>query len=352
MIEIKSAELTLKPNYIQLPVTTTASIDEFNEVYLYWKNKEDKGEINWGIPRTKSGGISIKNLRLPRYEVKTDKNLGAELIVLALDNDKPAFYRLQYRASAKDNSISGRQAYQLFSKELAKDGINIEDYFIDNGEEVKKTIPKAKIQLLRDSYKDIIFENANHIDIHNSYPSGMAEFIPEWRPAIERLYYGRKEHPENKAILNLTCGYFQSLKDNRIKAKLAHISRYAIARNNQKIDAMVEWLKANDRIPVLINTDGIWFIGAPTNLSSKLLGEFEEDHKNCTLRIKSSGAYEYIEDGKYHPVLRGRTKLDRIKPRDMWQWGDIYQEDAQPIMLTFNKNKGIVEVEDEKEKLG
>ena len=141
------------------------------------------------------------------------------------------------------------------------------------------------------------------------------------------------------------------LKDNRIKAKLAHISRYAIARNNQKIDAMVEWLKANDRIPVLINTDGIWFIGAPTNLSSKLLGEFEEDHKNCTLRIKSSGAYEYIEDGKYHPVLRGKTKLDRIKPRDMWQWGDIYQEDAQPIMLTFNKNKGIVEVEDEKEKL-
>ena len=114
---------------------------------------------------------------------------------------------------------------------------------------------------------------------------------------------------------------------------------------------MVKWLKATDRIPVLINTDGIWFIGTPTNLSSKLLGEFEEDHKNCTLRIKSSGAYEYIEDGKYHPVLRGKTKLDRIKPRDKWQWGDIYQEDAQPIMLTFNKNKGIVEVEDEKEKL-
>src|SRR5699024_9571684 len=110
------------------PVTTTSSVDEFNEVYLYWKKKEEKGEIEYGIPRTKSEGISIKNLRLPRYEVKSDKNLGAELVVLALDGNKPAFYRLQYRSSAKDNSISGRQAYQLFSKELAKDGINIEDY--------------------------------------------------------------------------------------------------------------------------------------------------------------------------------------------------------------------------------
>lgn len=352
MIKIKSAKLTLKPNYRKLPVTATSSVDEFNEVYLYWKNKEEKGEINWGIPRTKSGGISIKNLRLPRYEVKSDKNLGAELVVLALDGNKPAFYRLQYRASAKDNSISGRQAYQLFSKELAKDGINIEDYFIENGEEVKKTIPKERIEILRDSYKDIIFENANHIDIHSSYPSGMAEFIPEWRPAIERLYYGRKEHPENKAILNLACGYFQSLKDNRIKARLAHISRYAKARNNQKIEEMLKWLKSTDRIPVLINTDGIWFIGAPTNLSSKLLGEFEEDHKNCTLRIKSSGAYEYIEDGKYHPVLRGSTRLDKVKPRELWQWGDIYQQEAKVVMLKFDREKGIIEVEDNEKKLG
>lgn len=347
MIEIKSAELTLKPNYIKLPVTQTASIDEFNEVYLYWKNKEERGEISWGIPRTKSGGIQVKGLRLPRYEVKADKNLGAELVVLALDNNKPAFYRLQYRTSAKQGTISGRQAYQLFSKELAKDGIDIEKYFINDGEEVKKTIPKAKIQIMRESYKDIIFENAHHLDIHNSYPSGMAEFIPEWRPAIERLYYARKEHPENKEILNLTCGYFQSLKDSRIKAKLAHVSRYAIARNNEKIDQMVEWLKATGRVPVLLNTDGIWFIGEPTNFDSKVLGEFEEDHRNCILRIKSSGAYEYIEDGKYYPVLRGRTKLDSIKPREQWQWGDIYQENADPIMLTFNRNSGIVEVNDE-----
>ena len=159
----------------------------------------------------------------------------------------------------------------------------------------------------KDTYKIIIGKQIRYRDNLTILAIEKKDFYEDFKKIEEII---------TQAILNLTCGYFQSLKDNRIKAKLAHISRYAIARNNQKIDEMVQWLKANDRIPVLINTDGIWFIGAPTNLSSKLLGEFEEDHKNCTLRIKSSGAYEYIEDGKYHPVLRGKTKLDRIKPRD------------------------------------
>ena len=42
--------------------------------------------------------------------------------------------------------------------------------------------------------------------------------------------------------------------------------------------------------------------------------------------------YEFIEDGKYTPVVRGKTKLDRVKPRSEWQWGDIFKYDANELL--------------------
>ena len=53
------------------------------------------------------------------------------------------------------------------------------------------------------------------------------------------------------------------------------------------------------------------------------------DHIYCQFRLKSKGAYEYIDgDGHYQPVVRGYTKLDQIKDRSEWHWGDIYQADV------------------------
>lgn len=349
MLEIKSAKPTMRPNLILLPVTQTNDIKEFNEIYLYWKGQEAKGNVTKGITFTKSGGISIKDFKPQCYDIRVSDNLGAELIVLSFTEDyKPAFYRLQYR-TAKTAGMSGRVAFQHFENELAKDGIDIQDYFIssEEGRKIKQEIEKPMIQLLRDSYQDYIFKNAHHLDIRSSYPSGMAEFIPEWRPTIERLYYSRNIHPENKAILNMACGYFQSLRDTRIRARLAHISKYAIHRNNEKINQMLKYLEDNGRIPIAINTDGIWFIGDKTNIHSTVLGEFNEDHTDCQIRFKSAGAYEFIENGIYTVKMRGHTRLDSIKPREQWQWGDIYQDLAEVKKLKFDKNKGITEVKDE-----
>lgn len=348
LLEIKSAKPTLKVNYIKLPVTRVDNIEEFNQISTYWKQQELLGRIHFGIKRTPSGGISIKKLRLPAYDLVADKNNGCELIVLGLnEDDSPAFYRVQYRAYNKEfdkdgNEIKmyGRHAINEFEKELKKDNINLEDYYIDNGIEVKKTIETYMIALERESFVNRTFTNAHHLDIHNSFPSGMAEFIPEWRPAIERLYYSRKEHPENKNILNLTCGYFQSTKC--FKARLAHVSKYAIARNNQKVREMARWLKATGRMVIAYNTDGIWFTGDSTSFNSKILGEWEEDHTNCTIRFKSKGAYEYIENNTYTPVIRGSTLLDKVKPRDQWSWGDIYQEQANIIKYVLDRELGVI----------
>lgn len=342
---IKSAKATLHPNYIRLPVTVVDSVDDFNAIYNYWKSREEKGLITYGIERTKSGGISY-NIRLPSYDV-TVSNIGCELLCLALDHDKnPCFYRLQYRSykitDDHDIAITGRTAFKRFSDELLKDGIDITKYFIDNGIDIKREIEKPLIKVADNNFLDKTFEGAHHLDICSSYPYGMAKCYPEWYPTINRLYESRDRYPINKAILNLSCGYMQSV--GRFKARLAHVSKYAINLNNKRVRDMAEYLELNGRVVLLYNTDGIWYIGKSINQNNTRLGGWKEDHKNCKIRIKSAGAYEFIENGVYHPVLRGHTRLDDWKVRELWNWGDIYHEDADYVYeYIFDRERGIID---------
>ena len=90
---------------------------------------------------TKSGGISLsKNLGV-RWHV-SKFNSGVE-IILKLNG----YSRLQLRTKAyidsdKDREIYGHQAFMRFKKILLDDGIDLNEYIIDNGREVKNLIPK------------------------------------------------------------------------------------------------------------------------------------------------------------------------------------------------------------------
>ena len=45
-------------------------------------------------------------------------------------------------------------------------------------------------------------------------------------------------------------------------------------------------------------------------------------------------------------LFRGRTRLDNIKPRSEWTWGDIFQGNCIPIKYTIENNQ-IKEIDDE-----
>ena len=329
MLELKRASITLHPNYIMIPVTRTDSIDEFNEVLFNYKDRGYKP-----ISRTKSGGISWKGFRGTAFDLTTNR-WGCELLVI----DYEGMFRLQFRKNILDDplldegklKITGTQSLNKFYTELKNIGIDLNDYAIDNGKEVKATIEKPIIQLARQSYKDVIFENCHHIDINSSYPAGVKEYRPEFAPVIDKWYRLKKEgYKEYKAYLNLMIGAMQSQYQGY---RYADISKYAIERNNKKLRDMAQWLKENGRTVLLYNTDGIWFTGEafPKEMQSNKLGAFKQDHTNCKFRAKSDGAYEFIENGIYYPVIRGKTRLDNLKPRFAWQWGDIYQQDAEQI---------------------
>ena len=352
MIEVKKINYTRKLNYILIPVTQTDDYKAFNEVFLAYRRLDSVR-----IERTPSGGISIKGLSVPgRWDIRTFK-WGCEFTYCGHEDEgiwhnDPirlehgcGMFRLQFRnkifEDEKTNSkISGKQALNKFYKELKAINIDLNNYAIENGKEIKEQIESPLIQLEDQEDKDKIFENCHHIDINSSYPAGVKEYHPEFAPVIDKWYELKKQgHKEYKAYLNLMIGTMQS---QFVGYKYADISKYAIKLNNDKIRAMAQWLKDNGRKVLLYNTDGIWFQGEPYLNGSDKLGEFKQDHTNCKFRAKSNGAYEFIENGKYTPVIRGKTKLDETKPREEWNWGDIYQNDAQ-LIIKYELTEGGLE---------
>ena len=345
LLETRGAKATMRPNKIKIPIialdNTKQGAHEFNNYY-----KEVLAHKAWNtITRTKSGGISFaKKVFLPPMWDIRYTNACIELTIVAAK-----MLRIQFRqttstnAEEREQQIYGHQAFIAFKKELASDGIYLDDYIISNGADVKKEIPKYIIKLERQTFCDMTFNNCHHIDFHNSFPAGLVNTHKEFEKTISRLYAKRKEKPINKAILNYSIGYMQSI--SCCGAKWAHLSKDAITDNNARIEELAEKLKTSGRLVISYNTDGIWYSGEIYHGTGegKLLGQWENDHINCKFRAKSAGSYEFIENGKYFPVVRGRTNYDLIKPRQEWEWGDIYRKEAAPLQFYWINDVGIVD---------
>lgn len=340
LLQEKGVDILRKANKRFIPVVNfgndEVAADRFNQCYQEALKRE------WNlIEETKSGGVSISknNFKPPMYLVSLTSAV-AEMTFIG----EGKMLRVQFRQVVKidEDEIYGTQALSKLGEILQrKFDIDLNKYRIPNGREVKKEVPHYIIKSNR-SFEGLELENCHHIDFHSSFPAGLANTHPEFRPAMEHIYSLRKKVPIMKAILNLSIGMFHSVKQT--EAAWAHLAKDAISDNNKRIEKMTERLLDAERTPILWNTDGIWYIGEIYHGEGEgcNLGEWENDHTNCRLRIKSKGAYEFIEDGKYYPVIRGRTKLDRVRPREEWEWGDIFKQDAAPIEWHWEDGIGLV----------
>lgn len=252
-------------------------------------------------------------------------------------------------ASSKTGKLQGYQAFAKFKKKCEEMGVNLDKYAVskEKGLELKERIIKPFIFNTSMCVPGETYENVHHIDFHNSYPAGLVNTHPEFKEVVEYFYKNRKKDEINKAVLNYTIGYCQS---GKINYKYAQLSHDAINDNVKRLSALANDLLYSGRKVLLFNTDGVWYQGEIYHGRGEgpNLGEWENDHLNCKLRIKSAGSYEYMEGDSYHPVVRGRTKLDLIKPREEWVWGDIFQETAvELIKYEFNPNEGLVKIYEE-----
>lgn len=314
---------------------TPENAEIFNEIYQYLLTtdlnileRSPSGSIRKGPKYLKN--LYAYDLRKSSLGVMLTISIDGYLMVIKFglfkDKDAPAIYP----------SV----AFKQFTDTCLSFGIDLEDYAISNGAEVRANTEKAFIDMSPDII-DKELKNVHHIDFHSSYPAGLANTHPEFRPVMEYYYSIRKVDEVAKFIMNSGIGFMCTDKFG-FNCKYAQLRKDAVEDNNRRIeDLRLKLIITGHRI-IGHNTDGIWYqgdiyhgLGEGTNL-----GDWSNDHVNCKFRAKSNGAYEFIENGKYKAVVRGQTSYDAIEPdRDKWVWGDIYK--ATIIGWKFDIKKGI-----------
>lgn len=331
LMALKHAESNSKINKLLIPVSVfnidTEGAKKFNKIY-FWLKEQDLYELE----RTPSGGIKNgPHVKRPAWDIRVN-HYCVELTVLL----EGYAWRIQFRTKVP-KGLSGRKAFSIFKKMLLNDGIDLEKYAIENGEEVKKKIPKYLVREWHKFYIDKVYINAHHIDFHSSFAAGLANTHPEFRKTLDWLYVNREKSEINKNILNFSIGFMQSI--DGCKARWAHLSKDAITDNNKRVNDLAFELENTGRTVLLLNTDGLWYDGPIYHGEGEGsgLGEWHNDHQNCKFRMASSGAYEYIENGEYHPVIRGIPNGAKTD----WEWGDIYKDKALPEIFSFTREKGV-----------
>lgn len=327
--------LKLSSNYVSFDVFNAFCEDLVNRMKDYPYSP---------FTATRSGGISKKSTSDGPYMylLRSNRTSLVEIIVL----DERGTTRVMYRNALKENQVvnenksemkvlSGKKALGILIDELKKDNIDLYDYQIskEEGQAIHtkdKTMNPRLIKIIDNNDVDKELENCHHLDLNSAYSAGLVENYPEFKTTITRLYEKRKDIPEYKQVLNLSIGVMES----KITGfKWNHLAYKSHEWTNNQIYRMISLIEKRGGRPILLNTDGIWYQSdLPININeSGELGGWKHDHKQCKLRIKSSGSYEFIENSVYTPVQRGHTLLDKSKPRELWQWGDIYQEEARLV---------------------
>ena len=319
-------------NYLNIPRIpmkfTDGSIALFNKQVDYFeriKLPKLKRTLSGGIAKVSYGyGWDVQRIGRSAFELTVTTWFSTYRLVLVNNVD----------ADGGPIKLTGRQAYVMMRREFQKDGIDLEDYAVPDGKEIKKTeIEPPMIMATGNLEFGKTYENVSHLDFHSSYPGGLARLHPGMRKTIERIYAKRKssdKDAELKLALDASIGFFQSqyCKIGGHGYALANLARDAVNDNNERIRRVTKELIQSGRTPLLYNTDGIWYAGEPLESGEDYgtgVGRWENDHLALRFRAKSKGSYEFIDEDGYHPVVRGRTKYDEMKPRSEWTWGDIFK---------------------------
>lgn len=340
-------EFTYKPNKYQMePIEWEFSkYEDFNEIYLYCR--EHFMEVKPTKSKSMPYNSSVK--MYDRYMVVVSKNKIELTVVCHLGCYR---FLIGNKRDEEKNPISGKESVREIYKEAKKKKLDLSKYKLDSeeGEKIKSEIMPPHIT--KYGAKGLIYENVHHLDLNSSYASRICEVYPEFKSLYDSMYQQRHNNDDYfKHVLTNHIGCWQSeycpdVSDSGKIApyQFANLSKIAVNGTRKLIELYINKLEENGRTVLLTNTDGIWYQGDiyHDELEGKELGQWKNDHINCTFLMKSKGAYQYVEDGKCHSVVRGLTQLDREKPRDEWELGDIFNKKAVEEIYTFDKEQGVV----------
>lgn len=263
-------------------------------------------------------------------------------------------YSFIFYASERERTkkVTGLDAFNMFKAECRKIAYPWAESCNEVIKEIKDTeIEKAWIKLNDGklySWSGRELANVHHIDRHSAWPASLCEAHPEFYEYFHGLYEkkeafeGPSEENVYKWYLNYAIGAMQSLKFRGYR--YPRLARDAINGNNRWMEMMTKRLERNKFTVIAYNTDGIFYADFRNpnrlyhdELEGDDMGQWCHDHHFEKIRFKSAGAYEYIENGKYHAVVRGIPK----EISETFVWGDIYIHHPKKYAWTDDKSKII-----------
>lgn len=343
----KKSKFSLNPNRKKIrPNVLTFQdddVEEWNSIYKWCLDHYTE------VDPTPSGGLAKRWNTTERYMVIT-KAMSFELVIVCVEG----CYRFVLKNKpSEDNVVKGRKSALEVYRQSDAFKIDLSTY-AKHGRKAKDEIDHPHIEfLMPERFLGHVFSGVCHLDLNSAYASGIVKEYPELREMYESMYAKRKDDDDYfKHVLTNSVGCFQSeyCPDyrNRIKADpfmFSDLSKAAINNTRKRIEELMKRLSKSGRVPILTNTDGIWYLGTPYHAKDEGdgLGKWKNDHVNCDLLVKSRGAYQYMEDGVCHTVVRGISNLDLAKPREEWKFGEIMSNDVRIKTFSFEKGKGVME---------
>ena len=307
-------------------------INEINDIYGAVKSAKLSPLI-----RTESGKSIKKTMfnAVGVYEVKviknTKNNVHRGVILTVILRNNVWVFKFGQLTVSDDSKMTGTKAFHIFKKMCEEEGINLDNYKIENGVEVKSEMPSP---IICNYSRHRLQTNVFHIDLNKAWPSSTCEAFPE----LEKIYAKL-----DKTVINPLNGYFQSKHCN---FEYCHLAKAGVAGCNRKIRELCANLEEQGFIVLGVNTDGIWakdFLGDRIyhdENEGEGMHKWKIDHQNCKWYSTGDGQYFYYENDKFTPVLRGYYLYESIKPRDKWDEEDYFKAIHTEVNVIWDDEEG------------
>lgn len=313
---------------------------DFNNIYKTLKY----GKLNFAETKmTNSGNIKsiyrnyYRSWKLDIVKSTSDIFKGINLTVCIDDTIYKCSFGQKGTAFSKMN---GFEAYREFKKACKLKNIDLSKYEVDQEkrQEIKESIPRPRIDRFLEC-KLGMYHHVYHLDIHSAYPAGVINTYPEFRPVFDDLY------KINKIVGPLALGYMQSKKSGY---KYINFPYLGVSWCRNTIDDLCVKLAMDGFVPLVTNTDGIWYVDADgqnrqyhDENEGTEIGQWKTDHKDCDFQARSSSYYYYKENGEEHVVARGKYAYEYIKPRDLWNHRDYILAIQTSMEVRWDEQEGL-----------
>lgn len=163
---------------------------------------------------------------------------------------------------------------------------------------------------------------------------------------FEDLYEGRKDNPDNKAIMNMTIGMFHRKKSRLDSENLWPLAAVIKFRCNKRIVDTCERLRELGQTPILINTDSIMWRGEIVAgmeqifSDKKKLGNFTYEYKSCRAVMRSSKIYQ-IQDKETGETITRWSGSHTKKYTSQLAFGQIWQETVYDYLRKIEQENTI-----------